>query len=122
MLCLTSRASSVDCHHLSLTGNTMPNTQTRPTAANVTIKLDATHRDRLKSLATAKKRTSHYLMKEAIERYLEAEEAQQSILKSIDASVSHYEATGLHITLDEAKAWAEELKVNRNAKLLTCHI
>jgi predicted transcriptional regulator len=99
----------------------MSNTLTRPIATNVTIKLDSTHRDRLKSLAIAKKRTSHYLMKEAIERYLLAEEAQQTILKSVDDSITHYEATGLHITLDEAKAWAQELKINRNAQLIACH-
>ena len=38
----------------------------KPRPATVTLKLDATYRDRLKSLAATKKRTPHYLMKEAI--------------------------------------------------------
>ncbi len=100
----------------------MPNTLTKPRAATVTLKLDSSHRDRLKSLAATKKRTSHYLMKEAIERYLKVEEAQQAILQSVDDSIAHFEATGLHITHTEVKAWAKELKTNRNAKLPECHL
>ncbi|NCS65880.1 MAG: CopG family transcriptional regulator [Hydrogenophilales bacterium CG03_land_8_20_14_0_80_62_28] len=99
----------------------MPSTLEKPRASTVTLKLDTSHRDRLKSLAVAKKRTSHYLMKEAIERYLKTEEAQQAILESIDNSATHFEATGLHLTLDEVRAWAKEVKVDRNAQLPACH-
>ena len=99
----------------------MPAVLEKSKASNITIKLDATHRDRLKSLATAKKRTPHYLMKEAIERYMDAEEAEQAALKIVDNSVSHYEMTGLHITLDEVKTWAKEVKTNRNVLLPACH-
>ena len=90
-------------------------------AVNVTIKIDNTERDRLKSLAVAKKRTPHYLMKEAIERYLEDEEAEQIAIQEATASLEHYERTGLHITFDEVKQWAKDLKTNRNAKLPVCH-
>lgn len=99
----------------------MPSTLEKPRTATVTIKLDASYRDRLKSLAITKKRTSHYLMKEAIERYLKAEEAQQAILQSVDDSVAHFEATGLHITLDEFIGWTEAVKLDRNAQLPVCH-
>jgi hypothetical protein len=60
-------------------------------------------------------------MKEAIERYLMTEETQQAILTSVDDSIAHFETTGLHIALDEVKAWANEVKVNRNAQLPACH-
>ena len=88
----------------------------------VTLKLEASYRERLKNLAAAKKRTSHYLMKEAIERYLETEEAQQVILTSVDESITHFEATGLHLTQDEVKRWAKERKTNRNVQLPECHL
>jgi predicted transcriptional regulator len=87
----------------------------------MTLKLDTSHRDRLKSLAAVKKRTAHYLMKEAIERYLKAEEAQLVALQSVDDAVAHFEATGLHITLNELKTWAKDVKVNRGAQLSACH-
>ena len=87
----------------------------------MTLKLDTSHRDRLKSLAVARKRSSHYLMKEAIERYLKAEEAQQAALQSVDDSVAHFEATGLHIRLNELKSWAKDVKKSRDAQLPACH-
>jgi len=87
----------------------------------VTLKLDPSRLDRLKFLAVAKKRTAHYLMKEAIDRYLKTEEAQQAVLKTLDDSVDHFEATGLHITLDEFKAWAAQVKVTPDAQLPACH-
>jgi predicted transcriptional regulator len=99
----------------------MPNTLDKPRTATMTLKLDTSHRDRLKSLAVATKRSAHYLMKEAIERYLKAEEAQQAALQSVDDSVAHFEATGLHITLNELKTWAKDVKENRNAQLPACH-
>jgi len=99
----------------------MPNTLEKPRTATVTLKLDTSHRDRLKSLAVAKKRTAHYLMKEAIERYLKAEEAQQAVLTSVDDSVANFEATGLHVTLDEVKTWSGDVRAKRNAQLPICH-
>ncbi|APW47553.1 CopG family ribbon-helix-helix protein [Rhodoferax antarcticus] len=99
----------------------MPSTLEKQRTSTVTLKLDPSCRDRLKSLAVAKNRTSHYLMKEAIERYLKAEEAQQAVMQSVDDSVTHFEATGLHITLNEVKAWSNEVKLNRNVQLPECH-
>jgi predicted transcriptional regulator len=99
----------------------MQNTINKPRASSMTIKLDELHRDRLKSLAVAKRRTPHYLMKEALNFYLESEEAEQNAIQEAAASLEHFERTGLHIRLDEVKQWAKELKTNRNAKLPLCH-
>jgi len=99
----------------------MSSTLAKPRPATVTLKLDASYRHRLKALAATKKRTPHYLMKEAIERYLNVEEAQHAILQSVDDSIAHFEATGLHVTHDEVKAWAKERKANRMAQLPECH-
>lgn len=100
----------------------MPDTLEKPRSATVTLKLDASHRERLKSLAERKGRSPHYLMKEAIARYLKLEEAQQAILQSVDDSFAHFEATGLHNTLDEVRAWSKELDANPNARLPPCHL
>lgn len=42
-------------------------------------------------------------------------------LREAEISLKHYEKTGLHITIDEVKQWAEELKINRNGRLPKCH-
>lgn len=99
----------------------MPKTLEKPRTATVTLKLDTSQRDRLKLLAVGKKRSAHYLMKEAIERYLKVEELQQVALKGVDEAVAHFEASGLHLSLDEFKTWADDVKLNRNAQLPACH-
>lgn len=93
--------------------------KSRPTT--VTLKLDDSSRQRLKSLAEAKHRSSHYLMKEAIDRYLTQEEAEQVVLQSVDAEIANFEASGLHIELSEVKAWAGGIKLNRKAQLPAWH-
>jgi predicted transcriptional regulator len=99
----------------------MPTVHEKSKASNVTIKLDATDRSRLKSLAVSKKRTPHYLMKEAIQAYLDKEEAERAVLARVDYSIDHYETTGLHVTLDEMRTWSKALRLDPNAHLPTCH-
>jgi predicted transcriptional regulator len=87
----------------------------------VTIKLDPPDRDRIASLAAMKKRTPHYLMKEAILEYVQREEARQNFIKVADASFEHYKETGLHITLDEFSAWVDDVQKNPDAPITACH-
>lgn len=88
---------------------------------SVTVKLDPSDRDRIASLATMKKRTAHYLMKEAILEYVQREEARQNFIRAADASFEHYKETGLHITLDEFSAWVDDVQKNPDAPITACH-
>ena len=87
----------------------------------VTVKLDASDRDRIASLAAMKKRTPHYLMKEAILEYVQREEARQNFIKAAETSFEHYKETGLHITLDEFSAWVDDVQKNHDAPIAACH-
>lgn len=87
----------------------------------VTVKLDASDRDRIASLAAMKKRTPHYLMKEAILEYVQREEARQNFIKAAETSFEHYKETGLHITLDEFSAWVDDVQKNPDAPIAACH-
>ena len=49
----------------------------KPRTGNMTVKLDSADQERLKSIALSKKRTPHFIMREALHKYLEAEEAEQ---------------------------------------------
>ena len=89
--------------------------------ANMTVKLEGSERDRLKTLAAAKKRTPHYIMREAIQKYLDEEEAEQRFIAAGEASLKHYQKTGLHITLDELRTWAKDAKKHPNAPMPECH-
>ena len=64
----------------------MPTALEKPRAVNVTVKLEHSERQSLKSLAAAKQRTPHFLMKEAIQRYIEDEEAEQAAIQAAAAS------------------------------------
>jgi predicted transcriptional regulator len=87
----------------------------------VTVKLDPADRERIASLASIKKRTPHYLMKEAILEYVQREEARQNFIKAADTSFEHYKETGLHITLDEFSAWVDDVQKNPDAPITACH-
>ena len=90
-------------------------------SANVTIKLEPSERDRLKSLALAKKRTPHFLMKEAIQSYIEKEELEQRFIQCAEESLRHYRETGSHLTLEEFRTWAKAIKTHPKAPLPPCH-
>ena len=94
----------------------------KPHASAESLKLDMSQRERLTSLASSKNCTPDFLVQEAIERYLRAEEAQQTLMKSVDDSVAHFEATCLHITLDEFMAWTKAVQSNRDASPPACHV
>ena len=88
---------------------------------SVTIKLDDADRERIAALATAKKRTPHYLMKEAILEYVKKEEARQNFIAAAETSFEHYKETGLHITLDEFSQWVDKVQEAPEAPVPACH-
>jgi predicted transcriptional regulator len=99
-----------------------PSSAEKPrSSGTVTVKLDALDRDRIAALAALKKRTPHYLMKEAILAYVQKEEARQNFISAAEKSFEHYKETGLHITLDEFSAWVDEVQQNRAASIPACH-
>lgn len=99
-----------------------PSTAEKPRLpGTVTVKLDPSDRERIASLATLKKRTPHYLMKEAILEYVQREEARQNFIKAAETSFEHYKETGLHITLDEFSAWVDDVQKNPDAPIIACH-
>ncbi len=91
------------------------------TSGSVTVKLDRVDRDRIATLAYAKKRTPHYLMKQAILEYVQREETRQNFIMAAEASFEHYKEAGLHITLDEFDIWVDQVQENPDAPIPKCH-
>jgi predicted transcriptional regulator len=90
-------------------------------SGSVTIKLDDADRSRIASLASAKKRTSHDLMKEAILDYVKKEEARQNFIAAAESSFEHYKETGVHISLDEFNTWVDQIQHNPDEPVPACH-
>jgi len=80
------------------------------------LKLESGLKERLHRLAAARQRSAHWLMREAIEQYIEREEARQRLKEDALAAWADYERTGQHISCDEADAWLERLEAGEDAR------
>ncbi len=88
----------------------MPSTATSPVA----IKLDAELKERIKTLAQSRQRTSHWLMREAISQYVDREEKLEMIRKDALRAWEEFQSNGLHVTAEEANKWLMELAQGQN--------
>jgi predicted transcriptional regulator len=79
------------------------------------LKLEAHLKERLHRLADARRRSAHWLMREAIEQYIEREEARERLKDDALAAWADFERTGLHVTAEEADAWLERLEAGEDA-------
>ena len=90
---------------------------TRPVA----IKIDQDTRDRVKRLAEARHRTSHWVMREAINQYVEREEKREAFGQDAINSWNEYRETGLHVTDEEVVAWLDTWGEENEKAAPICH-
>lgn len=88
---------------------------------STSLKLDAEMKDRVQKLAASRKRTPHWLMKEAVEQYVEREEKREQFARDAEASWQHYKETGLHLTGEEVIAWLETWGTDDERSVPECH-
>lgn len=87
----------------------------------VTVKLDLEMKDRVARLAVAKRRSAHWLMKEAISQYVEREEKRELFRQDAIKAWEEYQATGLHATLEEVDAWLASWGTENELPAPVCH-
>lgn len=75
------------------------------------VKLDRETRDRLQKLGKARNRSAHWLMREAIRRYLEVEERYEQEKAEDQARYQAYLETGHHISHEDMLTWLDQLAV-----------
>jgi predicted transcriptional regulator len=63
----------------------------------------------LEALAKAQDRTPHYLMKAAVERFLDVEEAQEAERRLVKARWERFALTGEAIDHEDVEAWVSGL-------------
>jgi predicted transcriptional regulator len=85
------------------------------------LKLDPATKERVHRLASSRRRTPHWIMREAVEQYVEREEKRKHLKQDALAAWTHYESTGLHVTASEADAWLAKLEAGKNAAPPKCH-
>jgi predicted transcriptional regulator len=84
------------------------------TLSPTAIKIDPETKARIKRLADARSRTSHWLMREAIVQYVDREEKREAVRQDAIKAWEDYQATGLHITAKEADDWLAKLEAGRD--------
>lgn len=87
-----------------------------PAAPTTSLKLDAATKARLQRLAEARRRSAHWLMREAIEQYVAREERRERLRQDALAAWAEFQDTGRHVTAEEADAWLARLEAGEKAK------
>ena len=95
----------------------MTATTLRPT----TIKIDQTTKERIKRLAAARHRSPHWMILEAIRQYVDREEKREAFRQDGIKAWNEFQATGLHLTVEEADAWLAKLEAGEDVKPPECH-
>lgn len=91
------------------------------TTVPMSIRLDATAREKLKAIALRQKRTAHALATEAINQLIEEKEREYAWQESCDAALKHFDETGLHATHDEVAAWVDSWGTDNELPPPVCH-
>jgi predicted transcriptional regulator len=93
-----------------------------PARTTTSLKLDSATKDRVQRLASARQRTTHWLMREAIEQYVEREERREQLRQDALAAWEEYQTTGLHVTAEEADALLAKLEEGKDVEPPACHV
>ena len=88
----------------------------------VAIKIGEDIKVRVKRLAEARHRTSHWLMREAITQYVDREEKREAFRQETLKAWQDYRTTGLHVNAYEADAWLAELEKGNDIEPPECHV
>jgi predicted transcriptional regulator len=91
-------------------------------ASTTSLKLDSELKTRVQRIAEASRRSPHWLMREAVEQYVDREEKRALLRQDALAAWNHYQTTGLHATGEEVDAWLAKLEAGKKAKAPKCRV
>lgn len=91
------------------------------TQSTTSLKLDTATKERVQRLASARRRSPHWVMREAVEQYVEREEKREQLRLDALAAWADFQTTGLHLTAREADAWLAKLESGKRAVVPKCH-
>lgn len=91
-------------------------------SSTTSLKLDAELKERVQRLAAARQRSAHWVMREAVEQYLNREEKRERLRLDALAAWNHYQTTGLYAAAEEADAWLAKLEAGEDAEAPECHV
>ena len=87
----------------------------------ISVKLNQETRLRIERLAKSRRRSSHWIMGEAIQQYVEREEKREAFRQAGIRAWNEYQETGLHVTSEAADAWLAKLESGQDVEPPECH-
>jgi predicted transcriptional regulator len=85
------------------------------------IKIDDELKGRVQRLADLRRRSAHWIMREAIAQYVAREEARESFRQEAMASWKAYQETSRHLTGQELRTWLDTWGTKVETALPECH-
>ena len=85
------------------------------------LKIDDALKERVQKLAQLRKRSAHWIMHEAIQEYVDREEARESFKQEAVASWTAFQETGRHLTGEEVRTWLNTWGSETETALPPCH-
>lgn len=90
-------------------------------ASPTSIKLDDELKNRVQHLADHRQRSAHWLMREAIEQYVEREERREAFKQDTLTAWEDYQAAGQHATAGEVEHWLSSWGSDDEFPAPPCH-
>lgn len=90
-------------------------------AVPTSIKLDDELKGRIQHLAETRRRSSHWIMREAIAQYVDREEKREALRQDTLKAWDEFQATGLHATADEVDKWLASWSTDDELPSPECH-
>ncbi len=92
-----------------------------PSQQTTSLKLDPEMRARVQRLAEARRRSAHWVMREAIAEYVAREERREQFRADAEAAWAEFQETGLHATQEEVNSWLARLEAGEDVDPPMCH-
>jgi predicted transcriptional regulator len=90
-------------------------------STTTSLKLSPELKSRVQRLAEMRRRSTHWLLCDAVEQFVEREEKREQFRQDALTAWRAYEADGLHATAEEADAWLAKLEAGVPAEAPECH-
>jgi len=90
-------------------------------ATATSIKLDDELKGRVQHLAETRRRSSHWIMREAIAQYVDREEKREALRQDTLQAWDDFQSTGLHATAEEVDSWLASWGSENELPAPECH-
>lgn len=87
----------------------------------ISLRIDKALKNRVQALAEQRRRSAHWIMLEAIQQYVNREEARENFKQDALHAWEAYQSNGQRLTMEAADAWLARLEAGEYAELPPCH-